>query len=256
MYFDKIFGRIRILKEKNADAGIPASANSKDNSVKFNPEQNLDIETNNNILYSKNSQLKKSDAGIPASLFSKYIDIKKGNTNKYSQGTWIHPDLAIQLAQWISPKFALQVSKWIRSLFITGSISLMESHQNEIKLKDEKIQLLQDSFIKKQRRINYPENNVIYMVTTEDSKKKGIYIIGKATNLKQRLSGYNKSCEHEVIYYKSCGTEENMNIIELLVINKLQKYKEKANRDRFKLPPDKDIFLFTNIISDCIKYIL
>jgi hypothetical protein len=27
------------------------------------------------------------------------IDIKKGNSNKFKQGTWIHPDLAIQLAQ-------------------------------------------------------------------------------------------------------------------------------------------------------------
>lgn len=31
---------------------------------------------------------------------------------------WIHPDLAIMLAQWISPKFALQISKWIRTLLL------------------------------------------------------------------------------------------------------------------------------------------
>ena len=38
------------------------------------------------------------------------------------------------------------------------------------------------------------------MLTTEDNKKKRIYIIGKATNLTQRLSSYNKTAEHEVVY--------------------------------------------------------
>jgi hypothetical protein len=183
---------------------------------------------------------------------TKFIQSNKGGQDINNRATWIHPDLAIQLAQWISPKFALQVSKWIRTLFISGSVSL----ENELKLKDKRIQLLQDSFIKKQKRINYPEKNVIYIVTTEDNKNKRIYIIGKATNLKQRLSGYNKTSEHEVIFYKSCDTEENMNLVELLVLNKLKKYQEKANRDRFKLPLEKDITLFTNIVNDCVKYIL
>ena len=29
------------------------------------------------------------------------------------QGTWVHPQVAINLAQWVSPKFAVQVSKWV-----------------------------------------------------------------------------------------------------------------------------------------------
>ena len=49
------------------------------------------------------------------------------------------------------------------------------------------------------------------MLTTQDHKKRNIYIIGKATNLTERLSTYNKTCDHEVIYYKSCENEENMN---------------------------------------------
>jgi hypothetical protein len=43
-----------------------------------------------------------------------------------------------------------------------------------------------------------------------------------------------------------------MNIIELTILNKLKEYKEKANRDRFILPIEKDISLFTNIISKTI----
>ncbi len=199
----------------------------------------------------------ESDMGIP---ISQLIDIKKGNSNEFQQGTWIHPDLAIQLAQWISPQFALQVSKWVRTLFTTGNVSidiqLLEDKNKEIKMKDNKIKLLENLCIKKQKRKEYPEKNVIYIVTTEDNKKKGIYIVGKAKELKTRLSTYNKTSEHEVVYYKSCKSEEDMNVIELMVINKLKEYKEKANRDRFILPLEKNINFFTDIIDKLIKFYL
>jgi hypothetical protein len=123
-------------------------------------------------------------------------------------------------------------------------------------MKEHKIKLLKDSYLKKQTRINYPENNVIYMLTTEDHKRNRIYIIGKANKLKNRLSSYNKTAEHEVIYYKSCENEENATLVELMVLNKLNVYKEKANRDRFVLPLEKDISFFTNTIDECIKFII
>jgi hypothetical protein len=40
------------------------------------------------------------------------VDKKKGGKPK-SQGTWIHPDLVVHLAQWISPAFKIHVSEWI-----------------------------------------------------------------------------------------------------------------------------------------------
>ncbi len=45
-----------------------------------------------------------------------------------------------------------------------------------------------------------------------------------------------------------------MNVIELMVINKLKDYKEKANRDRFILPLDKNISFFTDIIDKSIEF--
>jgi hypothetical protein len=132
---------------------------------------------------------------------------------------------------------------------------LIEAHKKEINFKDHKIQLLEDSFIKKQRRKEYPDKNIIYMLTTDDNKKKRTYIIGKTINLKNRLSNYNKTAEHEVIYFKSCNNEDDMDVIEIMVLNKLKKYKEKANRDRFILPLEKDITFFINIIDSCINFV-
>ncbi len=41
--------------------------------------------------------------------------------NPALQGTWVHPDVAINLAQWLSPRFAVQVSRWLREWLISGA---------------------------------------------------------------------------------------------------------------------------------------
>jgi len=221
---------------------------------KINKDLNTGIPVLDFVTCSNEAQ---SETVIPV---SQLVDIKIGGDHS---GTWVHPDLAIQLAQWISPKFALQVSKWIRTLLTDGQVELLKNKDNELKnkddelkLKNQKIQLLEDTYIKQQKRKNYPTKNVIYMLTTEDHKKNRLYIIGKAFNLKNRLGNYNKTAEHEVVYYKNCESEKDMSAIETLVLKKLNKYREKANRDRFILPLENDISLFTNVINDCINFLI
>jgi len=197
-----------------------------------------------------------ADAGIPASAL---VETKRGGNNKSAQGSWIHPDLSIQLAQWISPKFAIQVSKWIRTLFNEGSIeidiNLLREKDRTISNKDNRIKQLEAVCLSKQRRVEYPERNVIYMLTTEDHLRRRTYIIGKAKNLTNRLSTYNKTCDHTVVHYRECKNEEDMDTAETMVLNKLKDYREQANRDRFILPEDKDDTFFINIIDECVRFI-
>ncbi len=197
-----------------------------------------------------------SDAGIPASLF---VEANRGRTSKYTQGSWIHPDLSIQLAQWISPKFAIQVSKWIRSLFSVGSVeidlALLRDKDRDIRIKDHRIKQLESVCLSKQRRVEYPKKNVIYILTTDDNLLRRTYIIGKAKNLTNRLGTYNKTCDHTVVHYRECKNEEDMHTAETLVLNKLKDYREQANRDRFILPDGKDISFFTAIVDQCIEFI-
>ena len=47
-----------------------------------------------------------------------------------------------------------------------------------------------------------------------------------------------------------------MNLIEVMVLNKLKIYKERANRDRFILPLEKNISSFINIINECVNFII
>jgi hypothetical protein len=110
-------------------------------------------------------------------------------------------------------------------------------------------------YVKAQPRVQYEERNIVYIVTTENMKNQRKYILGKATNLTNRLSTYNKSDENEVIYYQECSNEDKMSIVETLVFSKLNEHREKANRERFVLPEDKDIKYFIDMIKECVKFV-
>ena len=128
------------------------------------------------------------------------------------------------------------------------------------KLKEEnkdiktQIKYLINKCVKKQPRIQYKEKYVIYILTTSLMKKERRYILGKAKDLTSRLSTYNKSDEHEVIYYQSCGSQEVMACVENMVFEYLKEYREQANRERFILPEKEEIELFSNVIKKSVDF--
>jgi hypothetical protein len=85
-------------------------------------------------------------------------------------------------------------------------------------------------------------------------KKETKYIIGQTVDLTDRLSTYNKSEEHEVIYYKSFGNEEQMDLAEKMVLKKLDEYRDQGNRDRFILSVGESIKLFTDLVDKAFCY--
>ena len=195
------------------------------------------------------------EAGIPA---SQLIDSKKGNSFNFKQGSWIHPDLAIQLTQWLSPQFALQVSCWIRELFTKGNVSInlkiLKEKENVIKDCEKRIKILENLTLKRHKRSKYPESNVVYIITDKNNKKDRKFVIGSTINLTDRLTQYNKDSEHEVIYYKGFESEEVMLLAEKMVLSKLDQYREQANRDRLILPIGENIKLFTDSIDKAVNY--
>ena len=186
--------------------------------------------------------------------------IKYNTAYGKERATWAHPQVAINIAQWISPHFDVKVSAWIYEVMMTGKVDISNTKsyrqlQSENKDHKLKIQYLTKKYVKRQPRIDYQERNVVYILTTSNMKKERRYILGKAENLTNRLSVYNKSDEHEVIYYESCGEIEDMDMAENMIFKKLKEYREQANRERFILPKDKEIEYFKNTIRECIKFI-
>jgi hypothetical protein len=196
-----------------------------------------------------------SSVGIPTNDLIKY---KTGSNSE--RATWVHPQVAINIAQWISPEFDVKVSGWVYEIMVTGKVDVKNTKsyrqlQKENKDHQLRIKVLENKYLKKHKRTDYKAYNVIYILATESSKKNNIYILGKATNLTNRLSVYNKSEEHEVIFYKECSSPEVMSSAEQVIFQKLEQYRQQANRERFILPEGKDISLFTNVVEKCIKFL-
>jgi hypothetical protein len=191
--------------------------------------------------------------------------IKLGNSTFGKEGkqqvtfTWVHPQVAINIAQWISPQFDVKVSGWVYEIMMTGKVDITNTTsfkqlQKENKDHKIKIQYLTKKYVKAQPRIQYEERNVVYILTTKLMKKDRRYILGKATNLTNRLSTYNKSDEHEVVYYQQCGSEETMSLVENMVFMYLKDYREQANRERFVLPEEEEIKYFSQIIKKSVEF--
>jgi hypothetical protein len=123
-----------------------------------------------------------------------------------------------------------------------------------IETKNERICGMVKKYVKKQPRQQYG-NNVVYILTTNLLKSERRYILGKAKNLTNRLSTYNKSDEHEVVYYQECKNEDMMNVAETVVFQKLGEYREQANRERFILPDNKDISFFIEMVKECLDFL-
>ena len=66
-----------------------------------------------------------SEKGNPLTQ-SDLIIIRKGNSKNFSQGTWLHPKLAVDFARWLDPRFAVWCDEQIEHI-LSGSLKL-EAH--------------------------------------------------------------------------------------------------------------------------------
>lgn len=166
--------------------------------------------------------------------------------------TYAHPRVAINIAQWISPEFDVKVSKWIYEIILTGSFAIQKEKTNlELEklaaqnlIYAKKIDSLEKKLLEKRERVNYP-SNTIYLVSTQNREKNGEFKIGKASNLKNRLSTLNTSEEHTVYFYLACKNTKEMNILEKIIHNQLEPQRITPNREWFR----GSVKFFTDIIE-------
>ena len=161
--------------------------------------------------------------------------------------TWAHPQVAINISQWISPEFDVLVSKWVYEIMLTGKVDIkdnkttpeLDTMNKENKLLKNRIKLLESKVLQKQPRETFEENkNVVYIVTTEYKEAQGHYKIGKSQDLQKRLSVYNTTDKHEVIYSTSCKTKKRMDLLEQLVHDKLESKRIEPNKEWFESEED------------------
>jgi len=125
--------------------------------------------------------------------------------------------------------------------------------KNRIKLLESKV-LQNHSPSREEPRETFENGkNVIYIVTTEYKEAQGYYKIGKAQDLQKRLSTYNTSEKHEVIYYTSCKTKKKMDILEQLIHDKLEDKRVEPNKEWFESEEDSEDFV--KVIEECKKFV-
>ena len=98
-------------------------------------------------------------------------------------GTWIHPDLAVQVASWCNKPFAIQVSRWLREWITTGRnpiqidvdqefIAWQQRHDIRVFLKDFLRPELMDAVVK--YAIAHKESPITLAASVHDLMNKRI----------------------------------------------------------------------------------
>lgn len=146
-----------IESKNNAEARIPASAN-----ILIPPK----------VIPQKN-------------VSALFIEVYKGGNDKYNQGTWVHPDLGINLAQWCCPDFSLQVSRWIRELIIVGRVEQgLEKKEEDLKeAYESKISVLEQQIHQKENELKQKE---------EEIKQRDLKLLTKQQQIKYLSKEYEK----------------------------------------------------------------
>ena len=204
------------------------------------------LESTKDLIKELENQIIKSDIGIP---ISQLVDVKKGNTSQFSQGSWVHPDLAVQLAQWISPTFALQVSRWVRELAYTGSVIVghEKTHQELFKLQNEN-KNLKDNMKKIKRKREYhklKKGPCFYIVSSDKGFKVGIDNVDINERLRTYRT-YNPKTKLQYLVYSECCS-----IIENVIKKKFEPFLLEANHE---VVIDIDLKQLINSINTLINF--
>jgi hypothetical protein len=202
------------------------------------------------------------------------FEIYKGGNDKNNQGTWLHRDVINDFIDWCIPELKSQISKILEDFNLISHENDFEENEEvssllykiknleieletktktfetEIQKKNKELEFLKIKNHRIQQREKCPNTNVIYIITNETLKKEKIFLFGKAVNLEKRLTTYNKSLEHEIIFQKSFKDIYHLNTAEIMIFYKLNKFRDKFTRkEKFFLPEDKEISLFTNVVQ-------
>jgi hypothetical protein len=204
------------------------------------------------------------------------VEVNKGNSSKYTQGTWVHPDLGIHLSQWINPAFALQVSKWVRELIFTDEVRLghekseaqiiqhyeniIEELNNKIDRSEQhilgitsenryllekykKITYHHNAFLRRKKLYKLKEGACIYLINmigmTDDVVSTSKIKIGITGDITNRVSGYRTSNPFCKLMYLAY-THEN-STVEKFMKTMYQKNLEPNNSEFISDIPLEDI---------------
>ena len=95
---------------------------------------------------------------------SQLVVVKKGNSNEFEQGTWMHEDVALEFARWLSPAFAIWCNDRIKELLTQGVATVNDDDVTILHA----MQVLQKRVDEKQRALEFAQETI----TTQNEQLK------------------------------------------------------------------------------------
>ena len=96
----------------------------------------IDLDPNFNYDNSRNLDLTRLSGAKYSRIFPDLV-VSRSGSPETGGGTWLHPTLAIQLAQWCSPAFAIQVSRWVQEWMTSGYNPIqLEADADRVRVRD------------------------------------------------------------------------------------------------------------------------
>jgi hypothetical protein len=162
-------------------------------------------------------------------------DVQNGGNNKNAQGSWIHPDLAVQLAQWISPVFSLKVSKWIRELALTGSVSLKNEKTSqellELQKDYKKLTINHTKILEKRNHHKFKTGAVFYLISDMESNCKKYKPGFEGIDINIRLAQHRSTCPSVKLEYLIYSGESDCKLMEKSILKRYESKRKYKNHE-------------------------
>lgn len=143
------------------------------------------------------------------------------------RGTWVHPRLAVNIAQWISPLFDVQVSGWVYEIAVTGKVTVGQekTYQQLLELQNENKQLKNENWKLKQKKQyhKFKKGPSFYIISDLDGKsvkfKPGFEGVDVFTRMQQHRSTM-PGCRLEYLIYSN-----DSDLVEKAVLKRFEREK-------------------------------
>jgi len=170
-----------------------------------------------------------SSTGYPADIL---IHIITNMKNEF-RGTWVHPRIAVNIAQWISPIFDVQVSGWVYEIAVTGKVTVGQekTYQQLLELQSENKQLKNENWKLKQKKQyhKFKKGPSFYIISDLDGKsvkfKPGFEGVDVFTRMQQHRSTM-PGCRLEYLIYSN-----DSDLIEKAVLKRFESKRKIVNHE-------------------------
>ena len=197
--------------------------------------------------------------------------IKHENGKNGERHVWVHPQVAINIAQWISASFDVKVSRWIYELMLFGDVKLGQERSNEeletklkqsnnmIEILNEKLSTISIKYKKlkkthrgllKHKSIHYFKKEKCFYIISNTQENSQRLKIGISTDINTRLKNHRTAMPYLKLHYLVFLNEYDL-------LEKIMKSHYSSNLDpnNHEFISGVEIDVIKNKTQECIKLI-